>query len=102
MDELRKIENKSSFVSADNMPEYVKGAFISMEDERFYNHHGFDLKGTTRALFSTISDRDARWKYHYTTSCQNYFYDNDRSFTRKVKELFVAHRVENNIIRTKF
>ncbi len=35
VDELRKIENKSSFVSADNMPEYVKGAFISMEDERF-------------------------------------------------------------------
>ena len=60
MDELRKIENKSSFVSADNMPEYVKGAFISMEDERFYNHHGFDLKGTTRALFSTISDRDVQ------------------------------------------
>ena len=25
---------------------------------------------------------------------KNYFYDNDRSFTRKVKELFVAHRVE--------
>ena len=45
-------------VPADNMPNYVKGAFISMEDERFYKHHGFDLKGTTRALFSTIIDRD--------------------------------------------
>ena len=42
------------------MPNYVKGAFISMEDERFYKHHGFDLKGTTRALFSTISDRDVQ------------------------------------------
>ena len=51
VDDLKSIENKSNFVSADNMPNYVKGAFISMEDERFYNHHGFDLKGTTRALF---------------------------------------------------
>lgn len=95
VDELRKIENKSSFVSADNMPEYVKGAFISMEDERFYNHHGFDLKGTTRALFSTISDRDVQGGSTITQQVvKNYFYDNDRSFTRKVKELFVAHRVE--------
>ena len=31
-----------------------------MEDERFYKHHGFDVKGTTRALFSTIGDRDVQ------------------------------------------
>lgn len=74
VDELRKIENKSSFVSADNMPEYVKGAFISMEDERFYNHHGFDLKGTTRALFSTISDRDVQGGSTITQQVvKNYF-----------------------------
>lgn len=44
VDDLKTIENKSSYVSADNMPDYVKGAFISMEDERFYKHHGFDVK----------------------------------------------------------
>ena len=38
------------------------------------NHHGFDLKGTTRALFSTISDRDVQGgSTHYTTSCQKLF-----------------------------
>lgn len=42
------------------MPEYVRGAFISMEDERFYKHHGFDIKGTVRALFSTIGERDVQ------------------------------------------
>ena len=36
VDDLKSIENK--IVSpADNMPNYVKGAFISMEDERFIN-----------------------------------------------------------------
>ena len=29
-----------------------------MEDERFSKHHGFDIKGTTRALFSTIGERE--------------------------------------------
>ena len=42
------------------MPEYVRGAFISLEDERFYKHHGFDFKGTSRALFSTLSDHDVQ------------------------------------------
>ena len=37
VDDLKSIENKNSFVPADNMPNYVKGAFISMEDERFIN-----------------------------------------------------------------
>lgn len=95
VDDLKSIENKSNFVSADNMPNYVKGAFISMEDERFYKHHGFDLKGTTRALFSTISDRDVQGGSTITQQVvKNYYYDNERSFTRKIKELFVAHKVE--------
>ncbi|OHO66747.1 glycosyltransferase [Staphylococcus sp. HMSC036D05] len=95
VDDLKSIENKNSFVPADNMPNYVKGAFISMEDERFYKHHGFDLKGTTRALFSTISDRDVQGGSTITQQVvKNYYYDNERSFMRKIKELFVAHKVE--------
>ncbi len=56
------------------MPEYVKGAFISMKvlnDSTIIME--FHLKGTTRALFSTISDRDVQGGYHYTTSCQKLF-----------------------------
>ncbi|MBX5318929.1 monofunctional peptidoglycan glycosyltransferase SgtB [Staphylococcus caprae] len=95
VDDLKSIENKNSFVPADNMPNYVKGAFISMEDERFYKHHGFDLKGTTRSLFSTISDRDVQGGSTITQQVvKNYYYDNERSFMRKIKELFVAHKVE--------
>ena len=59
VDDLKSIEDKSSYVSAADMPDYTKGAFVAMEDERFYKHHGFDFKGTSRALFS-------RWivRYH--------------------------------------
>ena len=38
----------------------LRSAFISMEDERFSKHHGFDIKGTTRALFSTIGEREVQ------------------------------------------
>ncbi|WP_251518511.1 MULTISPECIES: monofunctional peptidoglycan glycosyltransferase SgtB [Staphylococcus] len=95
VDDLKKIENKSSFVPASNMPKYTKGAFIAMEDERFYKHHGLDFKGTSRALFSTLSDKDVQGGSTITQQVvKNYYYDNERSFLRKVKELFVARRVE--------
>ena len=86
VDDLKSIENKSDFVATEIYPNYVKGAFISMEDERFYKHHGFDIKGTTRALFSTISDRDVQGGSTITQQVvKNYYYDNERSFTRKSK-----------------
>ena len=50
VDDLKSIENKSDFVATENMPNYVKGAFISMEDERFYKHHGFDIKRNDKGI----------------------------------------------------
>lgn len=38
IDELKSIEQKSSYVSAAQMPDYTKGAFIAVEDRRFYKH----------------------------------------------------------------
>lgn len=95
VDDLKSIEDKDTFVSVSNMPDYAKGAFIAMEDERYYKHHGFDIKGTSRALFSTLSDKSVQGGSTLTQQVvKNYYYDNEQSFTRKVKELFVAHRVE--------
>lgn len=97
VDELSSIEDKETFVSVSNMPEYTKGAFIAMEDERYYKHHGFDFKGTSRALFSTISENSVQGGSTITQQVvKNYYYDNEQSLTRKIKELFVAHRAEKN------
>ena len=55
VDDLKSIENKSDFVATENMPNYVKGAFISMEDERFYKHHGFDIKERQGHCFQLLA-----------------------------------------------
>lgn len=95
IDDLSTIEDKSTYVSVEDMPNYTKGAFVALEDERFFKHSGFDLKGTSRALFTTISDRNVQGGSTITQQVvKNYYYDNEQSLTRKMKELFVAHRVE--------
>ena len=38
----------------DEVPENLKKAFISIEDKRFYNHNGIDVKGIFGAAFSVV------------------------------------------------
>ena len=46
--ELSKDE-KRKVISMDEMNKYLPKAFIAIEDERFYEHHGVDLKRTSAA-----------------------------------------------------
>ncbi|WP_243867211.1 penicillin-binding protein [Actinophytocola oryzae] len=47
-------------VTADQISPAMKGAVVSIEDRRFYEHHGVDWKGTVRALISNSSSSDTQ------------------------------------------
>jgi len=47
-------EKDSTFVSLSTIPKYMQQATISIEDRNFYNHGAIDIKGLTRAIYSTI------------------------------------------------
>ena len=51
-------------------------------------------KGQHVHYFQRLVNVSTRREHHYSTNCKNYYYNNERSFTRKLKELFVAHKVE--------
>lgn len=46
-------------VGLDAVPDQLSEALISIEDERFYSHHGIDSQGLVRALFADIYHRRA-------------------------------------------
>ncbi|MGV3244331.1 monofunctional peptidoglycan glycosyltransferase SgtB [Staphylococcus sp. 11261D007BR] len=96
VEELSSIEDKTTYVPSNSMPDYTKGAFIAVEDRRFYDHHGVDIKGSLRAIFSTVKNRDNLQGGSTITQqlVKNYYYDNQQTVTRKLKEIFVAYRVE--------
>ncbi|MCO4347735.1 monofunctional peptidoglycan glycosyltransferase SgtB [Staphylococcus agnetis] len=101
--DLSNIEKKSTYVDASHMPNYTKGAFIALEDRRFYNHNGVDYRGSIRAIFASLKDRD-RLQGGSTITQQlvkNYYYDNQQTITRKLKEMFVAKRVEREYEKDK-
>ncbi|GGI42240.1 glycosyltransferase [Mammaliicoccus stepanovicii] len=97
VDELVKLEDKDTYVSVEDMPDYTKNAFVAVEDKRFYNHDGVDLRGVSRALAVSLKNGELTQGGSTITQqvVKNYFYTNEAQMTRKIKEMFVAKRVED-------
>ena len=55
MAELVTAGSNRVWVDIENIPEHVQWAFIDIEDERFYEHNGIDLRGIMRAAVTMIS-----------------------------------------------
>ena len=89
--ENRKILNKSE------MGDYLPKAFVSIEDERFYRHHGVDIKRTSAAIASYIFHFGSS-SYGGSTITQqlvkNLTGDSTDSIARKIKEWWKAWQLE--------
>lgn len=98
IDELQDIQNEQYYVPVTSMPDYVKNAFIAVEDKRFYDHDGVDWQGTGRALFISLKNGELSQGGSTITQqlAKNYFFDSEKSLSRKVKEIITAKRIENN------
>lgn len=46
-----------SYVTMENIPQDMADAFVAIEDERFYEHNGIDIKGIVRAGVSAVQSR---------------------------------------------
>jgi penicillin-binding protein 2A len=96
------VENRD-IVPIKQIPKHVQQAFISVEDVRFYEHHGIDVKAIVRALYkdllagskveggSTITQQLAK----------NVFLSNDKTWLRKTKEVVIALNLEKRYSKQK-
>lgn len=50
-------EANREYVPLDKIPQSVREAFIAIEDQRFYHHHGIDLWGIGRAVVHDVKTR---------------------------------------------
>ncbi|AQP54041.1 penicillin-binding protein [Vagococcus penaei] len=88
---------KGSFVQIDQISPYIKDAVVSTEDRRFYEHHGYDVKGIARAAVRGVINRNASGGGGSTITQQlakNAKLSADQTLTRKARELFLAIEIE--------
>ena len=83
-------------VDASKLPKYVPGAFIAIEDRRFYSHWGVDPWGIARAMFHNLAARGVREGGSTITQqlAKNAFLDADRTAGRKLREMVIAFWLE--------
>lgn len=84
------------YVTITEIPEAIKNAFITAEDNSFYHHNGFDIMGITRALIVDVASGELKQGGSTITQqlAKQLYTDRERSFRRKAGELFIARELE--------
>jgi membrane peptidoglycan carboxypeptidase len=99
--------------TSDQISEAMKWALVSVEDRRFYDHHGVDWKGTLRAAISNSSGGDTQGASTLTQQyVKNYLINvtyrgdelgqqkaQEASIARKLKEARVAIQLETKMTK---
>lgn len=86
-------ERNRDNVTLSEIPENLKNAYIAIEDQRFYKHHGVDIKRTGAAIISYVVKRGSSSFGGSTISQQlvkNLTGNDSNTISRKVKEWFYA------------
>ncbi len=93
-----------TYVTLDEIPDDLEHAFVAIEDERFYEHNGIDIRGIIRAAFvgiangfdftegaSTITQQLLKNNYFTTWTSETTFLDR---LERKIQEQYLAIQLE--------
>lgn len=92
-------EQHRVFVPIESIPEEIQHSFVAAEDQRFYEHDGFDERGFARAMLANIKHKlkGERLEGGSTITQQvakNFLVGNDRTIARKIREIVIATRIE--------
>ena len=85
------------FTPAEEIPDLVKHAFVSAEDQNFYTHPGYDIRGIAAAAVDAVQSRGQELRGASTITQQvmkNFLLDGSRTAERKIKEIILAVRIE--------
>jgi penicillin-binding protein 2A len=90
------VTNRTEGVLYEDLPEHVQHAVIAIEDQRFYEHNGFDIRGMTRAFFKNlVAGRITGGGSTITQQLtKNALLSPQKTYRRKVEELFLAVEIE--------
>ena len=92
------ITNKENFVKFEDMSADYRNAVISVEDHRFYHHGPIDFIAIGRAIVTNVKKGELQEGGSTITQqvAKNIVFSQDKSWVRKVGEIFAAYDLEKN------
>lgn len=87
------------YVELDEIPEHVIAAFITAEDQRFYQHSGVDIKRIFGALWHDIKTMSLEQGASTITQqlVKLTHLSSEKTLSRKVQEAFLARKLEKHL-----
>ena len=84
-----------------DVPQHLINAYIAGEDANFYSHYGVDPKGLFRAVWELITTGHKKTGGSTITMqlTRNVFLTLKQTYTRKLKEIFLAIKLEQTITK---
>jgi len=89
-------DQKRTVISPEDIPMSARQAVLALEDQTFYSHPAFDIKGIARAFISNLTNREIAQGGSTLTQqlAKNSFLTSEKTITRKIKELILAIQLE--------
>lgn len=96
-------EKDAEYVKYEDIPPYFVTAMVSIEDKRFYSHHGVDYRALLRAAKAIIKDKKISQGGSTITMqlSRNIYLDMGKYWQRKVKEMFISMELERRYSKAK-
>ena len=96
------VENRET-IPYDQLPRDLVNAVVSVEDTKFYQHGGYDLSGIIRAALKNFTAGHVRQGASTITQqlARNSFALKERTFRRKLLEIFLSKRIEERFGKQK-
>lgn len=88
--------DKQKYIKLNEIPLSLQQAIIAVEDNRFYQHSGFDIEGIARALLVNLQTGMLTEGGSTITQqlVKNLFLTQEKTFVRKVEEVILAIDME--------
>ena len=91
-------EERRTLVHFKDIPDVMKKAVLSIEDDRFYEHSGIDYLGIMRAAFRNATGGARQGASTITQQvARNFFLSSEQTFKRKAYEAMLAWKIEKNL-----
>lgn len=94
-------EEKRTLIPFSEMPESLRAATISLEDQDFYSHHGIKFTSIIRSIVKDVLHRGAAQGGSTITQqfVKNSLLTSEKTLTRKVKEVILSLEIEQKFTK---
>ena len=89
-------EERRNLTPIQEIPQIMKDAVLSIEDNRFYDHGGVDYLGILRAGFANIGRLKSQGASTITMQvARNVYLSSEKTYTRKIYEILLTYKLEH-------